>query len=232
VKSDQPNTALLVFSLSAEREISRKSIFDTANRKAHVALFNVLIEQTKKMASQSGIDIFWIDEHQQTGNDFSTRFTNAFQRLFDAGYDNVVSIGNDSPDLTIQLLQEAIQKIASRKMVIGPSNDGGIYLFGLNEEFFDKKELQGLPWQTSFLFNGLKDYINAQNIDVEILPELKDIDTLEDLVDYTVSNPTTILSMLFMVIKATMKSVSDTAHDFVLSLFKPLYVGLRAPPVV
>ena len=129
MKSDQPNTALLVFSLSAEREISRKSIFDTANRKAHVALFNVLIEQTKKMASQSGIDIFWIDEHQQTGNDFSTRFTNAFQRLFDAGYDNVVSIGNDSPDLTIQLLQEAIQKIASRKMVIGPSNDGGIYLF-------------------------------------------------------------------------------------------------------
>lgn len=232
MKSDQPNTALLVFSLSAEREISRKSIFDTANRKAHLALFNVLIEQTNELASQSGIDIYWIDEQLQTGNDFSARITNSFQMLFDAGYDNVVCIGNDSPDLTIQLLQGAIHKLGSKKMVIGPSNDGGIYLFGLNKEFFDKTELQGLPWQTSFLFNCLQDYINAQKIDVEIFQELKDIDTLEDLVDYTASNPTTILSKLFMVIKATMKSVWATANDSVPSLFKPLYVGLRAPPVV
>ncbi|WP_437399481.1 TIGR04282 family arsenosugar biosynthesis glycosyltransferase [Flagellimonas lutimaris] len=232
MKLDQHNTALLVFSLSAEREISRKSIFDRGNRKAHVAFFNVLIEQTRKLASESGIDIFWIDEHEQTGNDFSTRFTNAFQKLFDAGYDNVVSIGNDSPDLTIQLLQEAIHKLGSKKMVIGPSNDGGIYLFGLNKEFFDKRELQGLPWQTSFLFNGLQDYINAQKIDAEILQELKDIDTLEDMVDYAVSNPTTILSKFFMAIKATMKSVWDTANDLAPSLLKPLYVGLRAPPVM
>ena len=232
MKSDQPNTALLVFSLSVEKEVSRKSIFGKGDREANVAFFNVLIGQTRKLASQSGIDVFWIDEEQQTGNDFSTRFTNALQKLFDAGYENVLSIGNDSPDLTIQLLQEAILKLRSKKMVIGPSKDGGIYLFGLNKGTFDRTVLQGLPWQTSLLFTGLQDYINVQKLDVEILQELKDIDTLEDMVQYALSNPTVMLSKLFMAIKATIKNVWGTNNDGVPSFCKPSYVGLRAPPVV
>lgn len=230
MKLDQQNTALLVFSLSAASEIDRKCIFDEYRKKEHVALFNVLIEQTQQLASQSSVDVFWVDEHQQIGDDFSTRFVNAFQKLFDAGYDNVISIGNDSPELTIQLLREAIHKLSTKKMVLGPSKDGGIYLFGLNKEVFDKTHLLQLPWETSLLQKGLQDYINSQKIAAEVFQELNDIDSLEDMVEYAKSNPATILGRFFRVIKANIKSEWVAPIKIVPSLLRLSYQGLRAPP--
>ncbi|MCK0192367.1 hypothetical protein MWU84_20465, partial [Arenibacter sp. F20364] len=71
VNLGQQNTALLVFSLSADNEITRESIFNKHQKKENVAFFDILIQQTKDLAYQSGIDVFWVDEHQQIGIDFS-----------------------------------------------------------------------------------------------------------------------------------------------------------------
>ncbi|WP_027077439.1 TIGR04282 family arsenosugar biosynthesis glycosyltransferase [Maribacter antarcticus] len=229
---NQKDTALLVFSLSAEKEIERKYFFDKNSREENTTFFNILIEQTRKLAMQSGIDVFWIDERQQTGGCFSSRFTNAFQKLFDAGYKNVVSIGNDCPDLSVRLLQEAIQKLSTKKLVIGPSRDGGFYLLGINRDVFDKKVFLQLPWQTSNLKKVLKNYVDSQKIKFDVLCELTDIDSRKDARYYAKNNSRTVLSRYLRAIIASVKNDFPISHDFIPSSNRYSYVGLRAPPTV
>ncbi len=232
MKLNQKDTALLVFSLSAEKEIERKHIFNKNFRKENTAFFNILIGQTRSLAEQSGVDVFWVDEHHQTGADFSTRLTNAFQKLFDAGYKNVVSIGNDCPDLTVKLLKEAIQKLHTKKLIVGPSGDGGVYLLGINRDVFDEKTFSDLPWQTSALQKSLKNYFDSQKIEFNVLDELTDIDTARDSRYYAKNSSGTVLSRYLKAITASIKNVFIILNDFLPSSDRYSYIGLRAPPVV
>ena len=232
MKLDQKDTALLVFSLSAEKEIERKHIFNKNFKKQNTTFFNILIDQTRCLSKQSGVDVFWVDEHHQTGKDFSTRFTNAFQKLFDAGYKNVVSIGNDCPNLSVQLLQDAILKLRTKKLVIGPSSDGGVYLLGINRDVFDKKVFLQLPWQTSVLSKVLESHYDSQKIGFDVLDELTDLDSEKDARDYAKNNSGTVLSRYLRVIIASLKNVFFIFNDFIPSSKRYSYVGLRAPPTV
>ena len=232
MKLDKKNTALLVFSLSAEKEIIRKTIFYKHQKKENTVFFKLLIQQTKAIADQSGIDVFWVDEHQQIGNDFATRFGNAFQRLFDLGYENVVSIGNDCPDLTHQLMQDAIEKVQTRKLVLGPSRDGGIYLLGINKNIFDITKFQQLPWQTSSLQQSLEKYVQLEEEDCYLLDELNDLDICKDVFNYVRLNPSTIISRFFEAIKLSIRIIIPVVNDFIRSLLSYSYVNFRAPPSV
>jgi glycosyltransferase A (GT-A) superfamily protein (DUF2064 family) len=230
--TNQKETALLVFSLSREKEIERKAIFYGYHKKGNRTLFHLLIRQTEKLALQSGIDVFWIDEHQQTGPDFASRFTNAYQRLFDEGYENVVSIGNDCPDLSMELLRTAINSLQCKSMVLGPSSDGGVYLLGINKTVFDKDSFHRLPWQTDALQQGLETYGQNQDIEVEWLQELNDIDSFKDLQDYVQTSPSTVVARLFWAIMESKRVVFSIFNDLIPFYFKYSHIGLRAPPIV
>lgn len=230
--TNQKETALLVFSLSREKEIERKAIFYGYHKKGNRTLFHLLIRQTEKLALQSGIDVFWIDEHQQTGPDFASRFTNAYQRLFDEGYENVVSIGNDCPDLSMELLRTAINSLQCKPMVLGPSSDGGVYLLGINRTVFDKDSFHRLPWQTEALQRGLDTYGQTQDIEVEWLQELSDIDSFKDLRDYVQTSPSSVVARLFRAIMECKGVVFSIFNDLIPSFFKYSQIGLRAPPIV
>ncbi|MGB3145598.1 MAG: DUF2064 domain-containing protein [Maribacter sp.] len=232
MKLHQKKTALLVFSLSAEKEIERKHIFDKNFKKESKAFFNLLISHTKSVAQQSGADVFWVDEHHQTGADFSTRLTNAFQELFDAGYKNVVSIGNDCPDLTEELLKEAVQKLHTKKLIVGPSSDGGVYLLGINRDIFDKNAFSQLPWQTAALQQSLKNHFHSQKIEVAVLNELTDLDTARDVRYYAKNNKGTVLGRYLRVITSLICNIFSIFNDFIPSLNRYAYIGLRAPPIV
>ncbi|MCK0160047.1 DUF2064 domain-containing protein [Allomuricauda sp. F6463D] len=231
--TNQKKTALLVFSLSREKEIERKAIFHGHHKKGNRVLFHLLIEQTKKLAHHCGIDAIWMDEHQQTGPDFASRFTNAYQRLFDEGYENVVSIGNDCPDLTIELLTDAVASLRNNSMVLGPSSDGGVYLLGINRAVFDKDSFHRLPWQIETLQQGLETYGQTQDIEVEWLQELRDIDSFKDLREYVQTGPSTVVARLFRAIMESMRIiVFSIFKDVIPSFFKYSHIGLRAPPIV
>ncbi len=229
---NQKNTALLVFSLSAEREVERKYIFDKQFKKENTTFFKLLINQTKQLAQQSGVDVFWVNEHQQTGFDFSTRFTNAFQKLFDLGYKNVISIGNDCPDLSHEILQDAIEKLRTKQIVLGPSKDGGVYLLGIKKAAFDNAKFLKLPWQTSALKLGLEKYLNSEKIAYDLLHELTDIDSGKDVGFFAKSSPSTVLVRFYKAIIASMKIVVRAVNDFRKFSYEYSYVGLRAPPSV
>ena len=182
------DTAILIFSLSAKLEAERKSLFGKRNKKASKGFFDILINRTHQIASNQNADVFIIDESLQKGTSFGERYANAFQELFDLGYTKVLSIGNDTPDLTAKVLEQAIDRIQHNDLVIGPSTDGGVYLLGMRREFFNLKEFKALPWLQSSLFNTLVKgdfWIKAK---AHYFGKLSDIDSAHSLHQFLYSS--------------------------------------------
>jgi len=70
---------------------------------------------------------------QQRGQDLGERMWNAFEQAFTDGYRRVVVIGTDHPTLPDSRIQEAFDTLdLPDRVVIGPSEDGGYYLLGMN----------------------------------------------------------------------------------------------------
>ncbi len=115
----------------------------------------------------------------QKGNDLGERMKDAFQISFEKGYEKVVGIGTDIPDLSAQIITQAFEELDLSDTVFGPAEDGGYYLLGmkkLHSTIFDDKE-----WSTSTLLKKTFHDLKVNDISISILIELNDIDTLEDL---------------------------------------------------
>jgi len=113
----------------------------------------------------------------QFGSHLGAKMQNAFQTLFDLGYQNCIIIGSDLFDLQANHINEAFHKLEVNDVVIGPAEDGGYYLLGLKKvipSIFKNKD-----WGTStVLSDTLKDLKNYKK---DFLETLNDIDTFEDL---------------------------------------------------
>ena len=118
----------------------------------------------------------------QTGGDLGRRMNSGFEQGFARGYKSIVIIGSDCPAVTRALVNEALHKLLRHDAVIGPAADGGYYLIGLcrsaPELFTD------IDWSTEQVLNQTIERCNAVHLTHALLPELRDIDLVEDLEFY------------------------------------------------
>ncbi len=114
----------------------------------------------------------------QQGDDLGRRMEQAFHDVFAAGYDRVVIIGSDCPELKTVHLNQALADLKTHDAVIGPATDGGYYLLGmraLHPELFENKQ-----WSTGSVFSRTMHDLRDAGLKTTRLPELRDMDTLED----------------------------------------------------
>lgn len=118
-------------------------------------------------------------KHKQIGGDLGERMYNAFRKGFEDQFKRIVIVGTDLLDIRTQDIEMAFRVLKEKDFVIGPANDGGYYLLGmnsLNSEVFKNKN-----WSTSSVFREtLKD---MEGKSLALLPMRKDVDILEDIVD-------------------------------------------------
>ena len=116
----------------------------------------------------------------QKGNDLGERMKNAFEDGFHDGYNRVVLIGSDLPDICKNHINEGLNNLKENEVVFGPAEDGGYYLIGMNKMnafIFENK-----PWSQSYLLEETLQELNFKNIKYTTLVTLNDIDTYEDLI--------------------------------------------------
>lgn len=117
----------------------------------------------------------------QKGADLGEKMFHAFAEGFAEGYEKIVLIGSDIPDLKPEHIQAAFQKLEDHKAVFGPAEDGGYYLIGLSQPIKFPFEIQ--EWSTSTVLNNTLDNLKNNNIDYALIEMLNDIDTFEDLLN-------------------------------------------------
>ncbi len=172
---NEHTTAILVFALSSKEEQKHKNI-DNGNE-----LFEALSKHTLNTVQKTGLPYFHLTENEQIGNSFGERFSNAIQSIYNKGFNQIITIGNDTPQLKASHIQKAAELLAKNKMVLGPSKDGGFYLMGLQRKLFNASTFENLPWQTSRLRHQLRSELSTSIDDLILLEALIDIDNLQDL---------------------------------------------------
>lgn len=115
----------------------------------------------------------------QHGEDLGERMKNAINHGFHLGYERIVGVGSDLPDLTSGIIHEGLEALKTSNTVFGPSEDGGYYLIGMNQMIpcvFENK-----AWSTPTLLTETQKDLEKNGFTIQLLAELNDVDTLEDL---------------------------------------------------
>jgi rSAM/selenodomain-associated transferase 1 len=114
----------------------------------------------------------------QSGFDLGSKMQNAFQSLFNKGFENVILIGTDCGELEPRHIEEAFELLESHDAVLGPAKDGGYYLVGMKRQipgFFE-----GIPWSTSKVLLLTLEKLENQTVTYGLIDLLSDVDEWED----------------------------------------------------
>lgn len=115
----------------------------------------------------------------QNEGELGDRIDHVYSSLLSSHY-GVILLGADCPILEAIVLEATVNKLfRQNKYIIGPSDDGGFYLFGGNKSV-DKNIWCSTPYSCSETLGILTDKIGGQKF--EYLKTLFDIDELNDLV--------------------------------------------------
>ena len=82
----------------------------------------------------------------QRGEGLGERLAQCLSSWLAAGYDAVVLIGSDAPDLPTERIEQAFSALESADLVHGPAFDGGYYLVG--ESTHNDQLYSGIAWST------------------------------------------------------------------------------------
>ena len=117
----------------------------------------------------------------QQGDDLGARMAAVFERLFQMGHKNIVLIGGDLPPVPLHFFDQAYAFLQApkKRVVLGPSRDGGYYLVGCNQP--TPEIFHGMSWSHSEVLMETQNKLASLKVDYHLLPLWFDIDTVDDL---------------------------------------------------
>ncbi len=116
----------------------------------------------------------------QRGTDFGGRLLSAFEQASAAGYDEMVLVGSDNPNLPLAYIEQAFAALTAVPVVLGPSEDGGYYLIGMRAPqpaLFHT----GIAWSTDVVAEQTYAAAATAGLRLARVPPWYDIDTADDL---------------------------------------------------
>ena len=117
----------------------------------------------------------------QPEGDLGARLTYAFDAHFDARpSEPAIAVGADAPGVDGDVIARTGDALGKSDVVIGPASDGGYYLIGLARRL--PELFEGIPWGTDHVFEATCAACRALAVVPVILPELRDVDRLDDLI--------------------------------------------------
>ena len=133
---------------------------------------------TSRQAAFESIADGWNLQPQGEG-DLGQRMQRYFDSAFEAGCRRVVLLGSDSPNIPIELIQQAFAELTAAEIVLGPTPDGGYYLIGARERTPDV--FAGIPWSSMNVWDETIAKVQALGLRCATLPEWYDVDEMADL---------------------------------------------------
>lgn len=122
----------------------------------------------------------------QVDGDLGVRMEEAIRTAFGEA-DRVCVVGTDAPGVDRGRVADAFQRLDEHDLVVGPARDGGYYLLGLRRPA--PALFRDIPWSTPTVLERTLQRAAAAGLSVDLLPELVDVDTWDDLVMEPTAKP-------------------------------------------
>lgn len=145
-----------------------------------------------------GIDVpHAVDVREQKGDGLGTRMKHAFRTTLDSGYEKASIVGTDHPTLPLPFIRQSFSALDPPGSVcIGPSEDGGFYLLGMNA--FYPQLFEDMTYSHDSVFTDTLARVGTTDARLTVLPRWYDVDTpaalermIDDLEDEDVEAPYT-----------------------------------------
>lgn len=121
-----------------------------------------------------------IRQFEQKGDGLGQRMQRAFLETFAAGYQQVVIVGTDHPTLPTEHLSLAFEALEEPKqIVLGPSEDGGYYLLGMNA--FYGALFANMTYSHADVFQQTVERVGKTDAMLTVLPMWHDVDFPDDV---------------------------------------------------
>ncbi len=185
------SVALAIFAKTPSLSLVKTRLSETIGRARAEAFYHLSLEAVKASVRQVDVAPFWAVAEPEgvpdplwsdfesfyTGDgDLGARQHRVYQRLRE-DYDQVILIGGDAPQISPDLLRDAICKLDAHDFVIGPACDGGYYLFG-GRVCMDVSMWSDVPWSSENTRSVLVERLSSVPA---VLPMLTDVDVFDDL---------------------------------------------------
>ncbi|MCF7821001.1 MAG: TIGR04282 family arsenosugar biosynthesis glycosyltransferase [Mariprofundaceae bacterium] len=122
---------------------------------------------------------FELNMIDQGEGDLGDRMTRLMQQAFNDGAGSVLFLGTDSPHMPESRLVEAAERLNDYDVVVGPVEDGGYDLIGMNRpcpELFEN-----IPWSTELVLQQTVQQAEVASISLTLLDMGYDLDGPESL---------------------------------------------------
>lgn len=179
-----PRTAVLIFADAQQRDLRRRGLssrhaallslprLQELSGRADLHWFTDAAARSNPVAQRSGVSV-----RKQRGNSFGERLENAVEELARDGYERVVIVGRDCPQLSTDDVASAIHQLDTQRLILGPDYRGGCYLVAFHTA--DRARLRGIRWQQNTDADELLSRFNDCN--VALLETKFDLDRIEDV---------------------------------------------------
>lgn len=190
--NDNKKNLLIIFVKNIRLGKVKTRLAKTIGNEGAFEVYKHLVKITEKVSEKISVDkhIYFSDtiieekwpkskKFIQKGVDLGQKMQNSIKKGFEDGYEKIILIGSDLPDISPQIIYQGFDKLNKKSIVFGPAEDGGYYLIGLTQQhniIFKNK-----PWSQSNLLTTTLDELTFNKISFSLLKSLNDIDTVEDL---------------------------------------------------
>jgi rSAM/selenodomain-associated transferase 1 len=126
----------------------------------------------------------WLGDERlvpQQGIDLGEKMSNAISEILKRAGKAVIT-GSDIPDLDRAIIGAAFSTLEHNDIVLGPAKDGGYYLVGM--KVLHQQLFEDIHWSTAEVLSRTVEIIKATGLTCSLLPELSDLDTIEDYKKY------------------------------------------------
>lgn len=187
------NRALIVFAKRPRAGRVKTRLTSVLSEEDAAALYRAFLEDALDQYAALGVDVrlyvapgddageaVHSTPFRQQGADLGARMLQAFTETFAAGYGRAVIVGTDHPTLPSIFIEKAFELLeAPRSVVLGPAEDGGYYLLGMND--LRPEVFEGMSYSHEAVFDETVDRVAAGGASLSILPVWYDVDTPEQL---------------------------------------------------
>lgn len=188
---------LIIFIKNPEKGKVKTRLAETVGAEKALEIYHKLVDYTYSVVEpvdadkeiwfsrfipdENGLGGGKFNKKLQEGKNLGERMSKAFQEAFEKDYEKVVIVGSDCAELTTDIIREAYKRLDDHDLVIGPAEDGGYYLLGMNR--FQAQLFEGLPWSTDGVLSQTLAIADELSLKVHLLPELNDVDYEADWIE-------------------------------------------------
>ncbi len=143
---------------------------------ADIFVFYTPRDEKKQLEQLLDSEAVFLPQH---GDDLGERMKNAIGIALRMGYEKVVLIGTDIPQIHPETLRNAFDSLEEKDIVIHPTFDGGYYLIGMKKEYHSIWKIE--RYGTNTVIYDTLQHMKNEKLSTAVGQMYYDVDDKDDL---------------------------------------------------